>query len=137
MKIVIDTNLFISAFISLNSRQRLNLILENPIYEILMDDTLFNEIYTVINRPKFTKYVNSDQIENFLKLINERTTFINTQSVVQFSPDPNDDFLLALCKDGEADYLLTGNKIDLLELFYFGKTKILSLSEFIQNHLNS
>ncbi len=32
------------------------------------------------------------------------------------SPDPADDFLLALCEAGNADYLVTGDKSGLLVL---------------------
>jgi predicted nucleic acid-binding protein len=49
----------------------------------------------------------------------ERSLFADTKATVKVSPDPKDDFLLALCKDGRADYLLTGNKIDLLDLKQF------------------
>jgi len=125
IRIVIDTNLFVSALINANSRIRLNLILEDELLEILLDKTLFGEIREVINRPKFSKYVSKDQIADFLKLLLERSLFINTKAIITFSPDPKDDFLLALCKDGQADYLLTGNKIDLLDLKQFGKTKSL------------
>jgi len=37
--------------------------------------------------------------------------------------------LLALAKDGNADYLITGDK-DLLTLKSFGKTKIVTLTDF-------
>lgn len=57
MKVVIDTNLFVSALINHNSRQRLNLVLENEAIEILSDDALMTEVYEVINRPKFKKYI--------------------------------------------------------------------------------
>ena len=131
IRIVIDTNLFVSALINANSRIQLNLILENELLEILLDKTLFGEIYEVINRPKFSKYVSQDQISDFLELLVERSSFVETNAKVKFSPDPKDDFLLALCKDGQADYLLTGNKIDLLDLKHFGQTKILSLKDFL------
>jgi uncharacterized protein len=67
----------------------------------------------------------------FFKLIQERTSRIETHSVVFVSPDPKDDFLLIICLDGDADYLLTGNKIDLLDLVEFHKTKIITLTEFL------
>lgn len=35
---------------------------------------------------------------------------------VKRSPDPGDDFLLALCEAGKADYLVTGDKSGLLSL---------------------
>ena len=45
---------------------------------------------------------------------------------VQRSTDPTDDFLLALCQAGEADYLVTGDKAGLLDLQRHGATRIIS-----------
>lgn len=49
--------------------------------------------------------------------------------------DPKDNFLLALSKDGKADYLLTGDK-DLLDIKKFGKTKIISITQFFEEQKN-
>ena len=131
MRVVIDTNLFVSALINQNSRQRLNLVLEKMAIQILSDDALMAEVYEVINRPKFKKYVSQSEINDFYKLIQERTSRVETHSIILVSPDPKDDFLLVICLDGDADYLLTGNKIDLLDLVQFHKTKIITLTEFL------
>jgi len=61
--------------------------------------------------------------------------FQNSEKILTFCPlqviiwDPKDNFLLALAKDGNADYLITGDN-NLLSLKEFGKTKIVTLSEF-------
>jgi predicted nucleic acid-binding protein len=49
---------------------------------------------------------------------------------VQRSPDPTDDFLLALSEAGKADYLVTGDKSGLLTLHLHEATRIVSASEF-------
>ena len=46
------------------------------------------------------------------------------------SPDPTDDFLLALCEAGNADYLVTGDKSGLLALDRHKATRIVSASDF-------
>jgi putative PIN family toxin of toxin-antitoxin system len=112
IRVVIDTNLYVSALIKENSRNKLNLVLENQLVEILIDITLIAELHEVIMRPKFKNYVSKTQIDSFLELINERCVFVVTSSNVTHSPDPKDDFLLALCQDGHSDYLLAGNKVD-------------------------
>lgn len=55
---------------------------------------------------------------------------IKVESIVTICRDPKDNFLLALAKDGKAGYLLTGDK-DLLDLIKFGKTKIKTITAFI------
>lgn len=98
-RIIVDTNLYISSMVNKNSRLRLNLVLENLTNEILINESLLSEIHQVISRPKFRKYITSQEIQSFLELLSERTTFIETKSVVVYSPAPKDDFLLALCPD--------------------------------------
>jgi predicted nucleic acid-binding protein len=49
---------------------------------------------------------------------------------VRRSPDPTDDFLLALSEAGKADYLVTGDKSGLLSLARHAGTRIVSASEF-------
>ena len=60
---------------------------------------------------------------------------IEVESIVTICRDPKDNFLLALAKDGKADYLLTGDK-DLLDLIKFGKTKIKTITAFIDETKN-
>ncbi len=131
MRIVIDTNLYVSALINVNFRRRLDMLLLNDALDILLNDTLLAELHEVINRPKFRRYVSPVQIEEFMELLFERAILIEIRSSVLISPDPKDDFLLALCRDGQANYLLTGNKLDLLALRQFENTQILTLTEFL------
>jgi predicted nucleic acid-binding protein len=53
------------------------------------------------------------------------------ESRIKLCRDPKDDFLLSLAKDSKADYLITGD-YDLLELKEIGKTKILTIAEFLK-----
>lgn len=52
------------------------------------------------------------------------------KSEINICRDSKDNFILALCKDANADYLLTGDK-DLLELRELGTTQILTISAFL------
>ena len=49
---------------------------------------------------------------------------------VRRSPDPADDFLLALSEAGRADYLVTGDKSGLLALEQHKDTRIVSARAF-------
>lgn len=62
-------------------------------------------------------------------LLETHGELVEVRSEVQICRDIKDNFLLALAKDGKADYLLTGDE-DLLMLKQFEQTKILSYSEF-------
>jgi predicted nucleic acid-binding protein len=49
---------------------------------------------------------------------------------VQRSPDPTDDFLLAMSEAGKADYLVTGDKSGLLKLGRHQNTRIVTARHF-------
>ena len=54
--------------------------------------------------------------------------------VVDASPDPDDNYLLALAVAGRADFLVTGDKRDLLGLAIYRGTKILTVRDFLAQH---
>jgi uncharacterized protein len=129
MIILLDTNLWISALVGASMRVRIEKILADKNITILADSNLMEELIAVCKRPKFAKYLYPELVAVFLQILRERLTFIETHSKFQICRDPNDDYLLAICYDGEADYLLTGDN-DLLIIQLFHKTQILTLSEF-------
>jgi hypothetical protein len=60
------------------------------------------------------------------RLVNE----LKELAIMVRSPDPADNFLLALCEISKADYLVTGDKSGLLALARHRTTRILSAREF-------
>lgn len=129
MRIVIDTNLWISAFISNKFKVRLLNLISIPSIDIIGNHTLIQELKLTASRPKFQKYISSNNLNDLLNLIINRLEFINEESKIEMCRDSNDDFLLSICKDGNVDYLITGDK-DLLVLNPFENTQILTLTEF-------
>ena len=129
MRILIDTNLWIRALISQNTRERLALAFGNPDIQLLGNKALIDEIRDVATRPRLQKFLTINNVEQFLKVLQERMDLVNPTSEVQVCRDPNDDFLLAICKDFFVDYLITEDE-DLLVLNPFEKTKILRWNTF-------
>ena len=56
---------------------------------------------------------------------------VETLPPVDVSPDPYDNYLLSIASGGTADYLVTGDKTDLLTLEHYAGTKIVSAREFV------
>jgi len=65
-----------------------------------------------------------------LSEIHHFADFIEVKTTVDICRDKKDNFLLALCQDGNADFLLTGDE-DLLIIKKFGKTRIMSMTEYL------
>src|SRR5690606_7627890 len=105
--------------------------LSNPAYSILYCDELIDEYRAVILRDKFKKYIKLQQALRFIELILPTLSSVEIKSDVKASRDVNDNYLLALSKDGAADYLITGDP-DLLVLKQYEKTTILTMKEFIK-----
>ena len=126
--VIIDTNLWISFLISKEFSWLDNLIKSDKI-KIVYSEELFLEIFEVLSRPKFKSYFNSEKIPAFSKLVTHYLKLIEVNSSIDLCRDEKDNFLLALAKDANADYIITGDK-DLLILNPFEKTKILSFADF-------
>ena len=52
--------------------------------------------------------------------------------LIKLSPDPDDDWLLAVAQEARADYSVTIDKSDLLALRQHGVTRILTAREFLE-----
>jgi putative PIN family toxin of toxin-antitoxin system len=131
VRIVIDTTDYISALIGKTHRGKLERILFDESIQILADITLLEEISEVAYRDKFRKYVTIDEANQFINSLKRRLKPIAVTSVVEASPDPDDNFILALARDGQADYIVTGDKPGLLNLGSFEGIPIIRLQEFL------
>jgi len=129
-RIVIDTNLWVSFIISKSIQRLDNLLLLNSVV-ILFSEDLLEEIRSTITKPKLKKYFSENAMEEMLSAFENYIVLVDVTSKVKACRDPKDDFLLALAKDGNAHFLISGDR-DLLDLNAFGKTKIVTLSDFLQ-----
>lgn len=131
MRVVIDTNDFISALIGKKHREKLKIVLDKTDIELFADDNLLTELSEVAYRDKFRKYVTPDEIALFLEAIQLRLTIITPTTIVTDSPDPDDNYILSLAIDAQAEYLIIGNKNDLLALSPYCGIQIIRLQAFL------
>lgn len=130
IKLILDTNWYVSACINRNSRRRLYDLLINETLLIYISRELLEEFDAVISRKKFEKYIRQGQANRFISLIMNRLTPMEIKTQVRLSRDAKDNYLLSMALDCNADYLVTGDP-HLLEIKEFGKTKILTMAEFL------
>jgi uncharacterized protein len=134
LRLVIDTNIWISFLIS-DRQRRLDSLLYLENMRLVFSAELLDEINATVTKPKLKKYFSANAMEEMLLNLETYIELVEVKSTVRVCRDTKDNFLLALSKDGKADYLLTGDK-DLLELAQFGKTEILTISKFLQEVKN-
>jgi putative PIN family toxin of toxin-antitoxin system len=130
VRIIIDTNLWISFIISKRFDALDSLIQSNQV-RLLFSIELIEEIQATIEKPKLKKHFAANSVEQMLLTFKSFIEVIPVKSKVNVCRDPNDDFLLALSNDGKANYLVTGDK-DLLSLNRYRKTDIVTFSQFIE-----
>ncbi|MEX0686656.1 MAG: putative toxin-antitoxin system toxin component, PIN family [Balneolales bacterium] len=129
MRIILDTNLWISFLISRNY-EKLDQLLISGECELVFSQELYEEFIAVVKRPKLRRYFAISDVEDLLEIIEDYAEYIVVTSEVSLCRDPKDNFLLSLSLDGNADYLLTGDN-DLLVLKKIGKTQIMKIADFL------
>ena len=130
-RIIIDTNLWIS-FLLTKDFSKLDEIIFSRNGILVFSQELLDEFLEVARRPKFRRFFSLTDIEGILETISEYADFVKVQTQIEVCRDPKDNFLLSLSIDGNADFLLTGDK-DLLEIRKFGETSIIKISDFLQD----
>lgn len=128
IKIVVDTNLWISFLIGRKLSCLLELLAHEDI-EIVTSKELLDEIYTVLRRPKLAKYFSSNQLSMLEEFMAQETHSYTITNIPRRCRDPKDDYLLELALVSNADYLITGDK-DLLVLEKIASCQIVTIIEF-------
>ena len=128
LRIIVDANGWISSLLKPIFQSRLEIVFDSE-YTLLCSEVLYKELDRAIRKPSLAKRINRTNYEKLVSLLKSDTELVDVHSEVDVCRDPKDNYLLALAKDGNADYLITGDT-DLLVLKEFEKTKIVKLSDF-------
>jgi uncharacterized protein len=108
LKIVIDTNIWVSYFINSRADYLARWIIDHDV-TIYTSEHLANEIEEVLNRPKFKKQF-SFPIHDFIGLHLQICETLKANREYHIAPDPDDDFLFDLCNKAGAALLITSDK---------------------------
>ena len=132
MKIIIDTNLWISFLIG-HQTQFVRRILTDLRFDVYVCSRLIEEIRDVAGREKLSKYVSGNDIDDLLTIINAFCRFSTIEKEVAPNAirDPKDLYLLALADTIGADYIVSGDA-DLTELGMYNQSYIVKLADFKQ-----
>jgi len=128
IKVIIDTNLFISYLIGKRLVGLKSWLVNMQIVLVFAEQNL-TELELVSGRKKFRKYFNHDDVFELLKFIRLIGEIYEIDDVLEICRDPKDDFLLELAKVSKADFMITGDK-DLLEIKKYHKTEIITIDYF-------
>ena len=127
-RLVVDVNIWIRALLSPKFHVRTREFFKSENL-LVVSKALFDELADTVCKPHLAEKIVRANYEEFVSLLRRNAEHIDVRSVIEICRDPKDNYLLALSKDGKADYLITSDN-DLLVLKEFEKTKIVDMNEF-------
>ncbi len=102
MRCVFDTNVLVSALLFERSVPAQAVFAGLDAGEILLSETLVNEIDEILQRRKFEPYVSAEQREEFLIALVQSGTPVEITETITACRDPKDNHILELAVSGRA-----------------------------------
>lgn len=135
IRAVVDTNVLISALISKKPSYPLQVyhLIKSEDFLLITSPTILEELEDVISRKDLIKLHQRTpkQIQEILKEIVETSLIVpGLVSVEVVKEDPDDDKFIAAAIEGQADYIISGDK-PLLNIKEYHGVKIISPADFI------
>ena len=131
MRVIIDTNILVSALIVPAGKPAaiIRAWLDGK-FTLLTCAAHLDELRATLQKPRVAELIKPHKAGRLVNQIKKFAEDIDPLPSVERSPDPMDDFLLALSEAGNANYLVTGDKSGLLALASHKETQIISAREF-------
>ena len=130
MRVVFDTNIFVSAFVipgSLAEKAVLKIIEGEDI--LLLSREILDELLYILST-KFSR--DREEISRVAVVLSEMTERVRPTSQISVLKDEADNRILECAVSGKADILVTGDK-EILKLGRYEKTKIVSLKAYLES----
>ncbi|QMW23121.1 putative toxin-antitoxin system toxin component, PIN family [Sandaracinobacteroides saxicola] len=131
MRVVLDTNILVSALLTKGGiGDGMIEAWQAERFTLISHDVQIDELREVSRRPWMQRAVKPAVVGRLINCIRRDAVMPDRLRAVSRSPDPRDDYLLALCEAGGVDWLVTGDKGDLLALGSHGGTRIVTARAF-------
>lgn len=128
LRLVLDTNIVVSAALKPEGLQRtvLLLALTEPA-RLYISTPIFQEYRAVVARPEL--HIRKGLQQRFLRLIEKDSHFVEPARRLEVTTDPHDNIFVECADAARADFLVTGN----IRHFprYWKRTKIITSRELL------
>ena len=139
IRVVLDTNVLVSAILAPEGppAQILSLV-KNGAVELVFSPPTMAEVLQVLQRPKLIDLmrkhdVDPEEAENFIQALAGISLIVPGELKVEnISDDPNDNMFLACALEGEAQFIVSGDR-HLTDLKNFQGIPIGSPAEFLRS----
>jgi uncharacterized protein len=129
LRLVIDTNVMVSAALKPQGLQRVVLVLAiTKPARLYVSDRILEEYAEVLGRSLLR--IRRGVRTQILQMIHNRSFLVSPQRSLDVTSDPDDNLFLECAEAARADYLITGN----LRHFprFWRSTKVITAREFIE-----
>ncbi len=130
LKLVIDTNIFISA--ALSSKGAPAELVQEALahHRLVFSQPTFDEMRTRLFRPKFDRYISLELRERLLHDLNASAVWVDIDESAVYCRDRDDDKFIETALKAQAQYLVSGDN-DFLELVSLPTLQIISAKQAI------
>jgi uncharacterized protein len=127
MKVILDTNILLSAFFKSESPpyKLVQAWIEDRFSLVTSIDQI-EELVRVCRYPKVRALIAPSEVGWLVNRLRDRTQLLKKLPIVTVSPDPADNFLFAMAEASSAAYLVTGDKSGVLAFKHHQSTKIVT-----------
>jgi putative PIN family toxin of toxin-antitoxin system len=133
MRVVLDTNVLFSALISpAGTPNEIYRAWRTGRFELITSHKQLDEIRRASRYPKLRAVVSHSKIGTLVNIMKRGLVLERVDcGVAEGIKDPGDSFLLAMAIEGEADYLVTGDRRSgLIDLGNVGRTRVVTPAVF-------
>lgn len=118
MRLLLDTNIIISAFLVRGSMpdRLLRAWLVSDRYELVTSHEQLAELERVCGYEHLRSRIVPQDIEDFRVVVDDRAIVVESIAEVTDSPDPSDNLILGAAVAGKADLIVSGDKTDVIDL---------------------
>jgi len=132
MRVVLDTGILIAALITKDTPpDRIYQAWRKRRFELVTSQWQVDEFRRISRYPKLRKYLQPIEAGNLVNGLRYQAQFLEDTPDVDLSEVPDDNPLLAMAIAGEVDYLVSGDKRDVLALKKVGKASIVTARRFL------
>jgi putative PIN family toxin of toxin-antitoxin system len=132
MRVVLDTNVLISALLAAGAPPaQLIVRWRQGGFDLLTAAPQLDELARVTRHPKLRTRRKAALVGRVINKLRSLAVMVDMLPPVAASPDPYDSYVLSIAAGGQADFLVAGDKADLLALGIHTGTKIVSVGNFI------
>jgi len=132
LRVIIDTNVFISGLLKGRSSRLIIEALQESMFVLIISPETLSELVGVIARPEFHNLITRETAEKLIETIESHAILVKPKQKLEvISEDPEDNRFLEITAEEKVDIIVSGDS-HLLSLKKFRNAPIIPPSEFLK-----